>query len=123
MDAEEQDAVTLLGLLIAGFENNEVSNGYHSRALPMSDKEAAMRKFATLCAEAERWHGAPLRFEQGFGRQLALWPQLEIRQAGRAILVRVPAPRFDSWWHSPATWAGDPLRPMTDWIEEEDARC
>ncbi len=123
MTSKDQESVTLLDLLIAGFERNEVLGGYHWRELPMPDREAAARKFEALYAEAERWHGAPLRFEQGFERQLALWPELELRQAGRGVLVRVPAPRIESWWSEPKTWAGEPMRAVAEWIDDEDARC
>lgn len=35
-------------------------------------------------------------------------------------MVRIKAPRFDDWWHKPSTWAGDPLKQIYDWLEEEE---
>jgi hypothetical protein len=52
-------------------------------------------------------------------RQLVAWPDLEIRQAGRAIMVRVRRTPFQDWWHEPATWDGDPMGAISDWIAEE----
>jgi len=47
------------------------------------------------------------------------WFDMEVRQAGRGIMVRVKAPRFDDWWGETATWAGDPMGPMYDWIGDD----
>jgi len=47
--------------------------------------------------------------EEAGDQRLAAWPDLEIRQAGRGILIRARAPRFDRWWHERATWEGDPM--------------
>jgi hypothetical protein len=110
---------TLLDVLVDGFEKNEVLGGWHWRTLPFQDEAAAVRTFGALRDEGIRWKGAPRRDLSGPARRLTAWPDLEIRQAGRGILVRARAPRFDSWWHRPETWDGDPLGPVYDWIEEE----
>lgn len=114
----QQDA-TLLDVLIDGFEKNEILRGFHWRDLPMPDDGTAARKFASLTDEAQRWKGPPIRTEERAGRRLAAWPDLEIRQAGRGVMVRVRAPWFNRWWHEPTTWEGNPLGPIFDWIEED----
>ena len=94
-----QADATLLEVLIDGFEKNEMLDGFHWRRLPMPDERSAVRKFAVLTAEARRWKGSPTHVDEGAERRLAAWPDLEIRQAGRGIMVRVRAPRFHTWWH------------------------
>jgi hypothetical protein len=118
-DKQPQDDVTLLDLLIAGFEQNDIWEGYHWRRLPLADAAAAVRKFNALVEEARRWRGPALRSAVRDGRRLAAWDDLELRQAGRAILLRVRAPQVANWWHDKATWAGEPLGPIYDWLEEE----
>ncbi len=95
-----RDDATLLDVLIDGFEKNEVLHGCHWRSLPMPDEEAAARKIASWIEEAQRWKGPPTRNESRAGRRVAAWPDLELRQAGRGILVRVRAPHFSSWWNA-----------------------
>jgi hypothetical protein len=53
------------------------------------------------------------------GRRVAAWPDLEIRQVGRAILIRVRTASFGDWWHADETWSGQPFRAVRDWLEEE----
>jgi len=62
-----------------------------------------------LVEEARRWKGAPSREESTATRRMAAWDGLEVRQAGRGIMVRARAPWF-SWWHERETWEGDPAR-------------
>ena len=52
-------------------------------------------------------------------RSLAEWPELEIRQAGRGIFVRVRSAWFADWWSAPETWAGEPMDALYDWLDEE----
>ena len=113
----QQDA-TLLDVLIDGFEKNEAIYGFHSRDLPMPDEPAAMRKFDALTEEATRWKGPPARFENAGPRRIAAWPDLEIRQSGRGIMVRVRTPWF-RWWYDPKTWDDEPMGPIYDWLNEE----
>jgi hypothetical protein len=113
----QQDA-TLLDVLIDGFEKNEVMGGFHWRDHPMPDESAAVTKFNALAEEARRWKGKPSRLEETGRRRIASWPDLEIRQIGRGIMVRARAPRFD-WWHDGTTWDGDPLCPICEWLREE----
>ena len=119
-DERSQLDVTLLDLLIDGFEKNEILRGWHWRELPMPDEALAAQKFVALFDEARRWKGVPLNSEESFGRRLAAWSDLEIRQAGRGIMVRARAPWFSRWWHDRATWHGNPMGPLFDWIREED---
>lgn len=116
---EPQDA-TLLDVLIDAFEKNEVLGGFHYRQLPLADEAAAVRKFAALADEAKRWKGAALRTQETSSRRIAVWDDLEIRQAGRGILVRIRTPRFHHWWHEGASWEGDPMAQIFDWIRQED---
>jgi len=69
--------------------------------------------------EARRWKGEPARLEEKAARRIASWPDLEIRQAGRGVLVRARTASFHSWWHDERMWQGDPLDPIIDWIVEE----
>jgi hypothetical protein len=116
--ATPEDA-TLLDILIDGFEKNEVLEGFHWRRLPMPDEQAAARKFSSLTDEARRWKGPPTRTEGQSGRRLSAWPDLEIRQAGRGLVVRARAAGFSHWWNDERTWQGDPLGRTFDWIAEE----
>jgi hypothetical protein len=119
MAREKQPAdATLLDVLIDGFEKNEMLRGFHGRLLPMPDEAAAVQKFTTLTEEATRWKGAPLRSEEREGRRLSVWLDLEVRQAGRGVMVRARAPRFDSWWHDHSTWADDPMSAIFAWLDE-----
>ena len=118
-EGTRQEDVTLLDVLVDGFEKNETMGGFHWRSLPVPDEASAVRKFALLAAEATAWKGRPLREQEERTRRIGAWADLEIRQAGRAIMVRARAPRFDSWWHDTKTWEGDPMNPIHDWLEEE----
>jgi len=113
------DDATLLDVLIDGFEENELLDGFHWRQLPMSDERAAVRKFSALTEEARQWKGSPTRVEETAGRRLAAWPDLEIRLAGRGLVVRARMPRFADWWHDERTWQGDPMGSVVDWIAED----
>jgi len=114
-----QAEATLMDVLIDGFEKNEVLDGFHWRDLPMPDEDAAVQKFTSLMEEARRWKGLPIRKEEGPARRLAAWPDLEIRQAGRGVMVRARAPWFNAWWHDEQTWQGDPMGAIHTWITEE----
>jgi hypothetical protein len=123
MAGERQPAdATLLDVLIDGFEKNEMLGGFHGRLLPMPNEAAAVQKFTALTDEAKRWKGAPLRSEEQDGRRLSQWPDLEVRQAGRGVMVRARAPRFDAWWHDRSTWAEDPMSAIFEWLDDE-AHC
>jgi hypothetical protein len=120
-DGKLQHDATLLDVLIDGFEKNEVLRGFHWRELPMPDEAAAVRKFAALTDEGRRWKGAPLRNEERSGRRVMAWLDLEIRQAGRGVMVRARATAFGGWWSEPETWAGNPMGEIFDWLEDESA--
>ena len=113
------DDATLLDILIDGFDKNDVLDGLHWRDLPMPDELSAIRKFTTLVDEARRWKGPPLEVLETAYRRMASWADLELRQAGRGILVRARAPRFYPWWSDLETWAGDPMAALREWIESE----
>lgn len=110
---------TLLDILIDGFEKNEIMRGFHWRSLPMSDESAAVAKLEALAEEGRRWKGQPLRSEEHDGRRVIAWPDLQLRQAGRGVMVLVRAPRFGDWWHSAATWRDDPMCPLYEWLHED----
>jgi hypothetical protein len=109
---------TLLDVLVDGFEKNEALRGFHGRLLPLPDEAAAVQKFTAFTDEATRWKGAPLRSEEREGRRLSLWVDLEIRQAGRGVMVRAQAPRFDDWWQDASTWTEDPMGAIFAWLGE-----
>ena len=110
---------TLLDVLIDGFEKNELLEGFYGRQLPMPDERAAARKFDALTDEARRWKGPPTRVDEQPGRRLNAWPDLEIRLAGRGLLLRARMPQFNDWWSDERTWHGDPMTPAFDWIAED----
>jgi len=118
--AKPPEDTTLLELLIDGFEKNEVLGGFHMRTLPLPDEATAARKFADFLEEARRWKGEPGTRSSTSERQLAAWSDMEIRQAGRGVMVRVRPPRFE-WWNQAATWTDDPMQQIEFWIDEEDA--
>jgi hypothetical protein len=113
-----QEAATLLDILIDGFEKNESFGGFYRRELPMPDEGAAVRKFHALAEEARRWKGAPVQLQEDTVRQLAAWPDLEIRQAGRGVMVLARTPGFGAWWHDEETWDGDPMDAVYAWLLE-----
>lgn len=88
----------------------------------MPDEGTAERKFDALAEEAQRWKGPPERRQEDAVRRLAAWPDLEIRQAGRAVMVLARAPGFDSWWHDKRTWEGDPMGAAYAWLREDRDR-
>jgi hypothetical protein len=85
----------------------------------MPDETAAADKFAYLVDEARRWRGSPARVEETSARRLASWPDLEIRQAGRGLIVRVRAPRFADWWHDTRIWENDPMAAVFTWLADD----
>lgn len=86
----------------------------------MPDEAAAVRKFESLANEARQWKGPPLRADQHGRRRLTAWSDLEIRQAGRGLVVQVKTPRFNRWWNEPSAWAGDPVGEIFEWLAEEE---
>jgi hypothetical protein len=113
---------TLIDVLIDGFEKNEIWSGYHVRTLPLPDESTAIAKLADLAAEATRWKGRPVHETTDQGRRLVAWDDLEIRQAGRGVMVLVRAPAFSDWWHDAATWADDPMGAAYAWLAEDAAK-
>jgi hypothetical protein len=121
MMTKPREQVTLVDVLVDGFEKNELLDGTHWRRLPMPDEASAIAKLAALVEEATRWKGNPVRtFEQG-KRRLAGWDDIEIRQTGEMILVRVKTPWFDGWWHVEETWSGSGHDDVHDWLSEDEA--
>ncbi|HVH42471.1 MAG TPA: hypothetical protein VM925_09005 [Labilithrix sp.] len=119
-DKERQD-VTLIDVLIDGFEKNEIMRGFHWRSLPMPDEGTARAKFDALVDEARRWKGPPTRENLRSERRIAAWSDIEIRQVGRGIMVLVRAPGFDAWWHDKSTWKDDPMGALYKWVKEDRA--
>jgi hypothetical protein len=122
IDVKTQHDVTLIDILVDGFEKNEVPDGTHWRQLPMPDEASAIAKFASLVDEGARWQGkSPVLTETG-KRRKAAWDGLDIRQTGLAIHVRVKTPWFNAWWHD-AKWDHESFDDLYAWLrEEEDAR-
>jgi hypothetical protein len=116
---KSQEEASLLDVLIDGFEKNEILHGFHWRNLPMPDVPAANRKFDALAEEARKWKGEPVREQTSSVRRIVAWPDLEIRQSGRAIMVRASAPWFSDWWQASKTWEDDPMQDLYAWLEEE----
>lgn len=110
---------TLLDVLVDGFEKNESLDGFHWRSLPMPDEETAARKLTEWADEVTRWRGPPTRSVTSGPRRIAAWPDLELRQAGRGLMVRARAPNFGAWWNAPDTWRSDPMSELHAWLEEE----
>ena len=121
MRTTSQEAATLLDILIDGFEKNEILAGFYRRELPMPDEGAAVRKFHALAEEARRWKGTPVRLQEDAMRRLAAWPELEIRQAGRGVMVIARVSGFGAWWHDAQTWDGDPMDAVYVWLLEDRA--
>jgi hypothetical protein len=118
MDFKDRNDVTLLDILVDGFEKNEIVDG-HWRQLPMPDEAAAIRKFGSLVEEAIRWKGPPLRTLEEGKRRLAGWQDFDIRQTGLAIHVRVKTPWFNAWWHD-ANWDHDSFSDLYAWLREDE---
>ncbi len=116
--AKSAEEATLIDILIDGFEKNEILDGFHHRMLPLSSSEQARSKFEALSVEASAWKGPPVSSIDEADRMAATWVDLELRQAGRGILVRVRAPWFD-WWHERETWAGDPMGRVYEWLLDD----
>lgn len=110
---------TLLDVLIDAFEKNEVLHGFHVRSLPLPDESSAVRKFESFVAEARRWKGDPDHLEERPARRRAAWPDFEVRQAGRGVLLLVRATGFSSWWNTADTWRDDPMGEVRAWLQEE----
>jgi hypothetical protein len=113
------EEASLLDILVDGFESNEVLGGFHCRDLPLLSEALAVEKFEALVAEAKRWKGEPV-LETRTDRREAAWADLTIRQAGRGIRLLIKTPRFDAWWHAPATWADDPMGPLRVWMHSAE---
>lgn len=118
-EPRSRESATLLDVLIDGFEKNEILDGFHWRDLPMPDEDAAVRKFFAFVEEARLWKGEPSRTQEQPRRRLAAWGDLEIRQAGRGVMVRARAPWFNEWWNSRETWQNDPMGELREWLAEE----
>jgi hypothetical protein len=116
---KQPQELTLVDVLIDGFEKNEILGGFHWRSLPMPSQAEAIRAFGGFLEEGRRWKGTPTRVDLAAGRRLVAWEDMEIRQAGRGVLVRVRAPWLEVWWNHEATWAGDPMKAIDAWIKEE----
>jgi death-on-curing protein len=116
--AEPADA-TLLAVLIDGFEKNEVWGGFHHRDLPMPDERSAIAMFVARAREATAWMGPCVQEQREGPRRLARWPDLEIRQAGRGVMVRAREAHFSDWWHASGTWKDDPMGLLRAWVDED----
>jgi hypothetical protein len=118
IETKPQKDVTLIDILVDGFEKNEILHGMHWRQLPMPDEASAIAKFATLVDAATRWKGAPVLTESG-KRRKAAWDGFDIRQTGLAIYVRIKAPWFNCWWHD-AAWDDESFDDLHAWLREDE---
>jgi len=114
------ESVTLLDVLIDGFEKNEILRGSHMRVLPLPTAAAARRKFQAFAKEARRWKGSPTSESVAGPRRFAAWADLEVRQLGRGVMVLARAPWFSDWWNKKGVWDDDPIGPLYDWLAEDD---
>ncbi len=80
---KSREEISLVNVLIDGFEKNEIPDGFHWRDLPMPDEAAARRTFEAFVEEARCWKGPPIDEQREPKRQLARWSDLEVRQADR----------------------------------------
>lgn len=114
---------TLLDVLIDGFEKNEILGGFHWRVLPLPDEATARERFDAFLDEARRWKGEPDHMDadpqRDGARRHAAWPDLEIRQAGRGVMVLAGRTDFHRWWNDATTWAGNPLAELYDWLADD----
>lgn len=85
----------------------------------MPDEDAAARRFRALAEEAQRWKGPPVRLQEDAMRRLVAWADLEIRQAGRGVMVLARAPGFGTWWNDRQTWEGNPMGAVWAWLRED----
>ena len=93
-----------------------------ARSVGATSEDLAAERFRAFTEEATRWKGVPERRADDGARRLAVWPDLEIRQAGRGVMVRARAPWFSHWWHEEKTWEGGPMGAIWAWLEEERKR-
>lgn len=121
IEAKRPEDATLLDVLIDGFEKNEMLEGFHERVLPLRDEQMARARFIAFSEEVLRWKGHPIRRAEQAGWQLTAWADLELLQAGRAIAIRIRAPRFSAWWHEPDTWRGEAMQRLFEAWEQADA--
>jgi hypothetical protein len=121
MRSKPREEVTSIDLLVDGFEKNEVFGGFHWRELPMADVAAAERKFAALFEELRRWKGSPASMREDSSTRVATWSDVELRQCGRGVLLRIVAPRFD-WWNEDATWTDDPMGTVVQSLADERSK-
>lgn len=121
---KSQTKATLLDVIVDGFEGfqgcMESVGGWRQRQLPMPTEQEAMAKYVEFVFEAARWKGSAKWDTDTEDRKIAKWPDLQIRWEGRGVLVLVPDPRFDSWWHQAATWEGDPMDAVTQTFYGEE---
>jgi hypothetical protein len=111
---------SLLDVIIDGTEKwGEWLGGFTDRELPMPDEATAIRKFEAFAREGLAWKGPSIEEQRQGPRRFVRWPDLEIRQAGRGIMVLVRVAHFDEWWHAKETWAGDPMGLVRGWRREK----
>lgn len=113
---------SLLDVIIDGTERwGESLRGFTDRELPMPDEASAIERFDAFAREGLAWKGIPTDEQREGPRRFVRWPDLEIRQAGRGIMVLVRVAGFGDWWHARDTWAGNPMGPLRAWRHERPA--
>jgi hypothetical protein len=113
------DDVTLIGLLLDGFEKNESIRGWHWRELPAPEEATAIAKFQEFAAEARRWKGEPRATVSESARRAVVWDDFQIRQQGRGVLVAGKSGGIGALWHADGTWKDDPMADVYDWFSSE----
>jgi hypothetical protein len=110
--------VTLIDLLMDGFEKNESIDNWFWRQLPAPDDATAIRKFEEFAAEGRRWKGAPLESVSDSDRRAVVWSDLQIRQQGRGVIVAGKSEHIAPVWYESNTWNGDPMGDVFAWLSE-----
>ncbi len=114
-----QATATLLDVITDGFEGIqgalESYGGWRIRQLPCRSVEQAQAKYAEFAGEAARWKGPGTNevhppTDTRSAVHVTRFPDLQVLQSDRAVVVLVPDPGFDRWWHKAETWgdADDP---------------
>jgi hypothetical protein len=112
------DDVTLIDLLMNGFEKNECFDDWFWRQLPAPDDATAIRKFEEFAAEGRRWKGEPLETVSESDGRAIVWSDLQVRQKGRGVLVAGKSGNIASLWYADSTWNGDPMGDVFGWFSE-----
>jgi hypothetical protein len=110
--------VTLIDLLMNGFEKNESIGNWFWRQLPAPDDATAIRKFEEFAAEGRRWKGEPLESVSDSDGRAIVWSDLQVRQKGRGVIVAGRSETIAQVWYANSSWNEDPMGEVFDWFSE-----